>query len=195
MSIFGANFMNNDCRISFDTLIEIFIDDELVERGSNSIHARNMLDLIGRMMSSFSNTTGADGIFEMRLGSGGIFITSTNTEIKKNPNVWYTSANLYNHIHTLPLSHAESVTNPNVVSYFIPPGVETRTMTVTCVSTIEPNTPYSVNNSSNLSTFVIDELGLFDKNGNMLTHYICNQRITKDANKRCVITYTLTLTV
>jgi hypothetical protein len=132
------------------------------------------------------------------LGNGGTHISSSGSIIYLTPNTVGASS-LYNKTYSEqvdPVSTTTPATNGVVARQLPTPKTSSIIECTIELDTTEPNGQYSVDNSNTNpdSSFSFDELGLFSKDGLMLTHIIF-EPITKTANRGIVITYTVEIKV
>lgn len=196
--------MNN--RITASILGHVLIKDkftgEVLLDKKNAVHNKNMARAIARGLSNNLEIT--DGvtsqhIYEIRLGNGGTSVSSIGELQFLPPITEGDNATLYNETYSEIIDEDVAGTpEENSVDYQVSPTDDTSI--VICTATIAAGEPagQTLSDSDESLTFennfAFDELGLFTKKGEMLTHLIFAP-IVKTANRELVITYTLTISI
>lgn len=167
---------------------EVLLDTE------NAIHTKNMaLALVKGLTKLDTNNC---FIHSMKFGNGGTLDNQTSGYTLKSPNVDNPNATLYNQTY-------EEILNPssagyetgNYITYQNDPDVFPVIVCVAEISSSQPSSQLGAEATveSNMNNeFAFDELGLFTKDGKMLSHVTFPPRL-KTAGKQQIVTYTLTL--
>jgi hypothetical protein len=196
--------MNN--QIVADIIGHVLIQDavtgEILLDKKNAVHPKNMARALARGLSN--NLDPVDGttsqhIYEIRLGNGGTTVNSLGELEFLPPVVEGDSATLYNETYAEIIDeNVAGVPAENSVDYQVSPTDDTAIVICTAtISASEPAGQASSDSDDSLTfenSFAFDELGLFTKRGEMLTHIIFAP-IVKTANRELVITYTLTVSI
>jgi hypothetical protein len=184
--------MNDDMKITFRGLLEIFDGDgNLVRRQNNQIHPENISHAVALSLSNKSNGP----IEKMVFGSGGAIVNGVGSITYLNKNVIGSSAELYNKTYEKIVDDNNTLnvdTSRNRIEVFHVDGNIFSDIMVTCTLELsEPNGQLFLDNTpSTEEDFVFDEIGLKSYDGKLLSHVIFSP-IQKSANRVIVIKYTI----
>lgn len=181
------NEILDDTTVNMDghVLIKDIDTGEILLDKHNAINFENMSKSIAYTMIGDSSYS----INEMRYGNSGSVYDQSGYISYKSPNVNDSQGALYQEVHT-----------DDQLTFEVLKLESTNYADIVITSTVPYATPLGQNaediggQNDNDSTYIFDELGLVNGNGEYLTHIVFHP-IEKSSNRRLVVTYTLRVKV
>ena len=179
---------NNQSRESAKPMVEGFfkITDtdtgEVILDTTNAINYENMSVTLASMLAS---QTGIAGIQSLSLGNGGCVVNSTGDITYLSPNINGTTASLYNQTYSV---------EGTSVTLHIPGKPYTDIVMSFSIGYSDIDGQDAFDNSTSLSSYTFNEIGLISYNGLLLTHCVFSP-IQKSLNRSFTITYTLRISM
>lgn len=166
---------------------------ELLRDKRNAIHPQNMSLVVARALAREDN----GHVFELAFGNGGTFYNTSSQLVFKAPNIFGSSATLYNETYAVQVDETASgtpVTNSVVALPSPAPALTSLVIVTAQLSALEPLGQAVADNLTTdpEGTFVFDEIGLKSADGLLLSHLVFSP-IEKTANRAWLITYTITV--